>query len=451
MLGFAWLTLRQAQEALKNGRLEEALRLLSQPGAQDQRGAGAQIAQLARAFAERGERFLRQDDVEAAWRDLLQAEQLQTAERAPERLRQALTRLGLAEVRAFLVAGDPTRADEAISRLKVRGMRSTELQPLEDAARNWIGAREMADRGEFNTAVEALDRVRRLLPDAGQALEQYLGDLEQRQRAFAEVQPRLHDAAAEGRWREVAEYSEKALAFAPLHAEARRVRNLAWKAAEPATIAMGRNDLEPDYPAPQSELPPRFVLWIDGVGGYLVCLGSRISLGQAGPGCRADVPLVADVARLHGTLTRDAEGYLLEAPRDVHVNGQPAQRVLLRSGDRLTLGTSCQLLFRQPVAVSTTARLELVSGHRLPLSLDGVLLMSDTLILGPGQQTHVTVSDLKQPIVLFRHKDGLGIRHAGALTIDGQRGPERALLGPRAAVTSEEVSFALEPYETTKG
>jgi tetratricopeptide (TPR) repeat protein len=449
MLGFAWLTLRQAQEALKNGRLEEALRLLNQPGALEQRGAGAQLAQLARAFAERGERFLRQDDVDAAWRDLLQAEQMQTAERAPERLRQTLTRLGLAEVRALLVAGDPTRADEAATRLKVRGVRSTELHVLEDAARAWIAARETADRGEFGTALEALDRVRRLLPDAGGPLAKYRAEVEQRQQSFAEVQPKLHEAAAEGRWREVAELSEQALAVAPHHAEARRVRGLAWKAAEPATIAMNRLEPEPER-APE-ELPPRFVLWIDGVGGYLVCLGSRIVLGQAGPTCRADVPFIADVARLHATLTRDTEGYLLEAARDVHVNNQPAQRVLLRSGDRVTLGASCQLLFRQPVPVSATARLEIVSGHRLPLSLDAVLLMADTLILGPGQQTHVTVTDLKQPVVLFRHKDGLGIRHAGALTIDGHRGPDRALLGPRASVGTEEVSFALEPFETSRG
>jgi len=37
MLGFAWLTLRQAQEALKNGRLEEAQRLLEQPAARSHR------------------------------------------------------------------------------------------------------------------------------------------------------------------------------------------------------------------------------------------------------------------------------------------------------------------------------------------------------------------------------------------------------------------------------
>ena len=62
MAGFAWLAMRQAQEALKHGRLEEALRLLSQPHAQDRRGSAALVNRLARAFVERGERSLRKDD-----------------------------------------------------------------------------------------------------------------------------------------------------------------------------------------------------------------------------------------------------------------------------------------------------------------------------------------------------------------------------------------------------
>ena len=132
-----------------------------------------------------------------------------------------------------------------------------------------------------------------------------------------------------------------------------------------------------------------------------------------------DVPLVADVSRLHATLTRDGEGYVLKAVRPLQVNGQPVTRALLRPGDRVTLGTSCQFLFRQPVPVSTTARLDLVSGHRLPLAVDGVLLMADTLVLGPGPQAHVMVPDLKDPVVLFRHKDGLGVR-AAAAAINGR-------------------------------
>ncbi len=128
MAGFSWLALRQAQEALKHARLEEALRLLSQPHVQERRGAALLVNRLARAFVERAERSLRKDDAEAAWRDLLQAEQLQTPDKDAERLREALTRLGVAEVRALLQAGEPGRAEEEIARLRGKLVRSSELQ-----------------------------------------------------------------------------------------------------------------------------------------------------------------------------------------------------------------------------------------------------------------------------------------------------------------------------------
>src|SRR5437764_7593061 len=104
MFGFAWLTIRQAQEALKNGRLEETLRLLEQPAARNHRRTGELLVQLARAFVERGERRLAQDQAEQAWSDLLQAETL-AQDKGSDRLRQALVRLGLAELRALLQAG----------------------------------------------------------------------------------------------------------------------------------------------------------------------------------------------------------------------------------------------------------------------------------------------------------------------------------------------------------
>src|SRR5687767_194677 len=109
---------------------------------------------------------------------------------------------------------------------------------------------------------------------------------------------------------------------------------------------------------------PRLLLWIDGVGGFLVCLGQRLKLGQVNLDAMPDVPLLADISRHHATLQRDPEGYFLEAVRTVQVNGQPVERGFLRHDDRLTLGKACQLLFRQPVPVSASARLDVVSGHR---------------------------------------------------------------------------------------
>jgi hypothetical protein len=456
MLGFAWLTFRQAQEALRNGRLEEAQRFLGQPAVQGHRRTGPLLAQLARAFVERGERLLGQDDAEGAWRDLLQAEQLQTAEKAAAQLRQSLIRLGVAEVRALLQAGDLRRADEGVGRLRERRVRSAEVQMLEDTVKGWLKARDLADQGEFARAQETVERLRRLLLGPMRLLDEFATELHKRKQDFAGLLAKLHDAVDGTRWREVVEVSERVLALAPQHPEARKARARAWKAIEPLTVAMRAPSEGDDRPeangANGSECSPeRFLLWIDGVGGYLVCLGARLTLGQAALDPHADVPLVADVSRLHATLTRDAEGYVLEAVRPVQVNGQSTTRALLRPGDRVTLGASCQLQFLQPVPVSASARLDLVSGHRLPVGVDGVILMADTLVLADGPQAHVSIAGLKQPVVLYRHKDGLGMRHGGRLSINGERGGERALLPTGASITGEDVAFALEPVGASLG
>jgi tetratricopeptide (TPR) repeat protein len=343
----------------------------------------------------------------------------------------------------LLQAAETGRAEEAIARLRQRGVRSPELQVLEEAVKGWGLARTLAARGEFSPAVEAAERARRLL-GANRLLELFHSELLRRRESFAELLGKLHEAANEERWREVLELAEQVLAVAPEHGEARALRSRAWQAVGPATVVTTAAPGVGRDPAGEI-LAPRFLLWIDGVGGYLVCLGARLTFGQAALDAHVDVPLVADVSRLHATLTRDSEGYLLEAVRPIQVNGQSATRALLQAGDRVTLGTSCQFLFRLPVPGSTTARLDLVSGHRLPLAVDGVLLLAETLVLGGEAPSHVTVPELKEPVVLFRNKDGLGVRHKGKLWVDGQESGGRSLLGPQATVTGDDFAFAIEP------
>jgi hypothetical protein len=452
MIGFAWLTIRQAQEALKNGRLEEAYRLLCQPAAQGHKRSWELLVQVAQGFVERGERHLRHDDPAAAWNDLVTAEQVGVAGTAAARLRQSLARLGLAEVRALLEAGEPARAGEVITQLRNRSVQQPELQLLEEASKGWVLAREQSGRGEFAQAVQTMERVRRLYPGRLDSLEQSIAMMENRHQAFSGYLVQLHEATERHEWREVVRLSEQVLAMAPQHVEARKARARAWRAIEPQTVASSPRLHESNGAhAVARTAGERFLLWIDGVGGYLVCLGNRVTVGQATPDAYVDIPLFADVSRLHAALTRDEEGYLLEATRPLLVNGQSVDRALLREGDRITLGSSCQLQFRLPVPVSASARLELASGHRLPLTVDGVLLMADTLILGPGPQAHVVMPDLEQAVVLYRHKDGLGVRYAGNLTVDGQRCRERGILRPTSAVSGDDFAFAVEPVGTGTG
>jgi tetratricopeptide (TPR) repeat protein len=449
MLGFAWVTLRQAQEAYENGRLEEAHRLLCEPGAVGHKGTWEMLRQIAQGYIDRGERHLQHDDLAGAWSDLKQAEQIGTADASATQLRQALTQRGLADAKALLDAGEPARAAEALAQLRDRGVQLAEVKLLEEAARAWTSARDQADRGEFPQAVQALERVGRLLPQSSASFERFQKELEERRKNFGDLLIKLHEAAQQEKWREVIQAAEHVLALAPQHAEARKVRSRAWKAIEPPTVAHvpAADPGHPDIPPPA----PRFLLWIDGIGGYLLCLGNRVTLGQAAPDAFVDIPLYADVSRMHAAMTRDAEGYLLEALRSVQVNSRPVDRALLRAGDRITLGSSCQLHFRQPVPVSATARLDLVSGHRLPLAIDAVLLMAETLVLGPGPQAHVAIPELKQPVVLYRHKDGLAVRYSGHMTVDGHSFRERGPLGPQARVLGEDFAFALEPVGTKLG
>lgn len=188
-----------------------------------------------------------------------------------------------------------------------------------------------------------------------------------------------------------------------------------------------------------------FVLWIDGVGGYLVCMSHRLTIGQANVDPPVDIALLADVSRHHATIQRDPEGYFLEAVRKVQINGQATEKALLRSADRITLGNSCQLQFWQPVPVSTTARLDMVSGHRFAESVQATILMSDTLVIGPSAQSHVQVADMTQPLIMYRCKQGLAVRWSGKLEINGQAHVERGPVDPATTrLSTEEITLALE-------
>lgn len=440
-----WLTLRQAEEALKNGRLEEAYRLACQPDVQGHRRAGEIMQELARSLLARAKLHLQHGDNAAAWKDLVQAEAVGPQDQAAVKLRQDLVQRSLNELRSLLESGEPARAAELTQQLRDWNVQQPELHGLADIAQNWSLVQELAARGDFAQAVAVLDRVKRIAAGRYQLLDEFHQDVTRRRAELEPILAQLHRALEQTNWREVLQFADQVLAVAPQHGEARKARARAWKAVEPPTMALpGSGKPAKQSPTPE-DTPRRMLLWIDGVGGFLVCLSSRVSFGQATPDAYVDIPFYADISRLHGYLTRDEEGYVLEALRPVTVNHRQVERALLRDGDRVKVADRCELRFRQPVPVSATARLELASGHRLPLSVDGVVLMAETCVLGPGGDAHIVVPDLRRSVVLFRRKDGLGVRATGEMTVDGQKCCDRANLGPHSTVASDDFRFTLEP------
>src|SRR5271166_6928977 len=82
----------------------------------------------------------------------------------------------------------------------------------------------------------------------------------------------------------------------------------------------------------------RFMLWVDAVGGYWVCLADELIVGQPGASGGADIPILADISSRHARIRRDGEGYLIDAFRDVRVGGRPVYTTeLLGDGSRIEI------------------------------------------------------------------------------------------------------------------
>jgi hypothetical protein len=196
----------------------------------------------------------------------------------------------------------------------------------------------------------------------------------------------------------------------------------------------------------------RFLLWVDLVGGYLVCESPIVRIGQASGSNSVEIPLLADLAGHHATITRDAEGYAI-APRGETFLSERliAGPEALVDGCELRLGRSLRMRFVRPHPLSATARLDVLSGQRTRPTTAGVLLAAETLVLGPGPQCHVVCRDWPSEVTLVRRPDGWRARYAGELEIDGKSCPSGGLLRPGSRVASGHFAFSLEAIGVSSG
>ena len=195
-------------------------------------------------------------------------------------------------------------------------------------------------------------------------------------------------------------------------------------------------------PIPSAE---RFMLWVDSVGGYLVCLADEVILGQPGREGSVQVPIMADISGRHARIWRDGEGYLIEPIRSVRLGDRVLRGAAsLADGSLIQLGDTVQLRFRRPHALSATARLDFVSPDRTQPPADAVLLMADSCVLGPSRFCHVVCRDWPHEVVLFRRDRELGCRATGTFQIDSVPCQDRGPVKSGSCVTGEGFSLSLE-------
>lgn len=451
------LMLCKAEQALKMGQLKEAGQLVTKPEARSFAPVRQLRGKVASALTRRARGYLENGDSERAWADLLEAEQL-GAGGETSALRSELSRSGLGEAGRYLDDGQPEAALRWLARLRHRGVEGADCRRLEAGASAWLAGRDCARRGHLGAALELYETARALLKDCG-ALEQCLAQARDDQQKIPILEGELLKAMSDQDWQAAMRHCEALEALAPSHSAAQAARRRAWQAVGVQTRPAGRGgrgdgtlQFEPSVVENGSGRGARagegargsFRLWVDTVGGYLVCLHHRLSIGQ--PGRRVDIALMAELARLHAWIERSGDTYLLRSVRPCVVNGGAiGEQALLSDGDEIILGQGVRLLFRRPNPLSSTARLDIESRQRFAFGGDAVLLMGRDLAVGPQASSHVVAPRWDRQVTLYRREDELWCRMAGEFEVDGRPSSGQARLSTSSRIKAEGLSMALEP------
>jgi hypothetical protein len=287
----------------------------------------------------------------------------------------------------------------------------------------------------------------------------------------------MHSALSAENWNTVLSTADALLAIAPQHVAAAQARRRAWKAVGmdvtrihagraagpwrqaarlPVALALQASRLLPRSTRRSSrssevdtvagkENPRRALLWVDAVGGFLVCLDDEIAIGQPSASESLAVPVLADLSRRHAVIRRDSGAYVIEPLQRTLVDGREINGPFVLADNQLIqLGDNVRIRFRRPHALSMTARLNFESHHKTQPSADGVLLMADSCVLGPNRHCHVLCKDWQRDVVVYRQDEQVFCRADEALTIDGVAATSGNAIQPGARVEGESFSFAWE-------
>jgi hypothetical protein len=477
----AWrLQLREARLAVADGRWDEAAEMLASETLREFLPAKRLSQQLAGQLVARARQRMQLGQSTAGWRDLDRAARLGVGESEVGGVRHDEAQRRLTAAIEMLARGEAAAARQALERMEHRRLGGNDRRTWQMIAQHLETSNQRTSKGDLPAAIDSLEQAKRLLPAEGSAgvsrfLEQRLASLRESAAAQHALDARLHTALAAASWTEVLAAAEALLELAPQHSAARQARQKAWQAVGmDVTMAYcpppryageglgeGRRNgrVRPmNYPSPSPALRgrgntnvterqsgKRIVAWIDSVGGYLICTGDEIVLGQPSAEGGVDVPILGDLSRRHAVIRRDREAYVLTPLHRTAVDGRAiTEPTVLRDKATIRLGDGVELHFRKPHALSATAVLELASHHRTEPAVDGIVLMSESCILGPQPHSHIRCRNWTGDLVLFRRGDELMCRTHAPVEIDGQTCVGQAAVSATSRMENEDFALSLE-------
>jgi tetratricopeptide (TPR) repeat protein len=330
-----------------------------------------------------------------------------------------------AVARVQLAAGRLDHVRMILTSLKDVGRGRAERADLEQMLALSSQAAIAFEAGQFGEASVALGRLSRLAPDL-EWVEQARDDLN-------EISKR-RSALIEG-----------PLGF--LLDSAKSKAAAAREAPFTETVAAGpRRPGSPPHdraPGPRvGDLGRKLILRIDGVGSFLLLRGDFVTVGRAGTGATADLPLFSDLPESSARIIRSGDEYFLVASAEAgaRVGGQSVRQALLNDGDRIQLGRRARLTFYRPSRKSNTAVLELAAGLRTVSDVRRVVLLGGPLLLGAAGEAHIRFSGAD--LVLYERGGEMFVRAMSPVLNDACGGTYP--LPPGEQVTVGQVRMSLQ-------
>lgn len=299
-----------------------------------------------------------------------------------------------------------------------------EIRRFDDAIGYTRRAATALQQGDYEEARVALGRLERVLPKArwvGETLEE-LDRVTRSLRALATGPLGLFQSVRPRR-------------------DGREIRD---SASSTETLSMPMKTTEEPERRPEVLTSNRLLLWVDGVGTYLILTSDRTTIGRTGSSARPHLSLAANIQGHHAEILRVEDDYFAVAAQgELRVGGKETRRHLLASGDELDLGHHCRLTFQLPTALSNTAVLTLRKGLRVERDVRDVILLDRELLVGSRSDCHVRAPVKGEPIVISIRKGGLHCRANQEILVDGRESGEEASIPSGAHVRIGELSFTI--------
>ncbi|MDB2686433.1 hypothetical protein N9Y42_04420 [Mariniblastus sp.] len=500
----AWFRRKnEIDDAIEAGQLDRAIELTSRLG--DSKASKNYRQQLTEALIRRAKEAAQNNRLPAAWQAISQAASFAETQHSDliSQTTQQLQQQTLEMADAKLQAGQSQQAAELVQLLTERSLSSQQSDQISSVATLLTTTDRLVSAGKSEEAIESLEDAQRLYPELA-GLKDRIADQQKRKSQLDLLTDSLQSAALSCQWNDVGQLCDQILELAPNHEIALGAKRHARQRVKRRTSVGSRltnvpeskqsdelvvppsatsspvstvdssfrdttapqkagssnthaqkvsgeprsNSTSTTAPDCQASQASSFLIWVDGVGGYLVCTKPVNFIGQAIEGSSVSIPLQADVRQRHARVETISGQHLIQPLGDVAIDGREVpvdESIAIRTGQQISLGAKVRLVYRQDHPLSKSARLDYVSRHRtLPWS-DGVILAGQSIVLGPNPNNHVFCPSWKSDLVLFRRSDKWFAKSPLEFCVDEHALANESEIRFDSRVFSDSFSLKLEP------